>query len=203
LPATPRCAGAWAEPSLSAEHQLDRFDELYHELLALPAGEPAGGAAGVRAAARRERVVQLTGELDELRSRTEALRVQLWRRQVIEEVQAFVAGTLPAGADVLIISRGDEEIVDLPGHRGGHFPQTGEGTYAGFHPADSSEAIAHLEELRRDGAQFLVVPATASWWLEHYRAFAEHLERRHARIAESEDHYVVFALDAPAEALAA
>ena len=66
---------------------------------------------------------------------------------------------LPAGARVLVVSRGDEDIVDFARHRGEHFPQAEDGRYAGHHPADSAEAIAHLEALREAGAEYLVIPA--------------------------------------------
>jgi hypothetical protein len=192
-----RAARRRAEDELSAERQLDGFEDLYRHLLALPVAEPAGPVEGVRGAARRERVDQLRTELDALNARTEALRLQLWRREVIEHVRRFVADTLPAGARVLVVSRGDEEIVDLAGHRGAHFPQGAEGEYAGHHPADSTDAIAQLEAQRRKGAQFLVVPATAAWWLDHYEGFARHLDQEHARIAEAPGHYVAFALQPP------
>jgi glycosyltransferase involved in cell wall biosynthesis len=192
-----RAARRRAETTLSAEHQLDRFEELYHELLCLPAAEPEGTTEGARAGARHEQVLQMRAELEQLTARSEALRVGLWRRQVIEEVQEVVAATLPAGARVLVISRGDEEIVQLAGHRGGHFPQAADGSYAGHHPADSSDAIAQLDQQRRRGAEFLVIPATSAWWLTHYEEFARHLDDQHARIAEREERYVVFALAAP------
>jgi glycosyltransferase involved in cell wall biosynthesis len=193
-----RAARRRAETTLSDEHQLDRFEELYHDLLSRPAAEPAGTTEGARAGARHEQVVQMRAELEQLTARSEALRVQLWRRQVIEEVHEVVARMLPAGARVLVVSRGDEEIVDLAAHRGAHFPQAADGSYAGHHPADSSDAIAQLEDQRRRGAEFLVVPATSAWWLTYYEDFARHLDGAHTRIAERDELYVMFALGTPA-----
>lgn len=193
-----------AESTLSVEHQLDELEDLYHELLCAAAQDEALGdePGHGRGAARQQRVEQLRTELDQLRDRSEALRLELWRRQVVEEVRAFVGRELPPGADVLVVSRGDEELVDLPDHRAAHFPQAADGAYAGFHPADSADAIAHLERLRRRGAGYLVIPGTSAWWLEHYVAFAAHLDDEHERIAESAEHYVVYAL-APVAAVAA
>ena len=48
-----------------------------------------------------------------------------------------------------------------------------DGTYAGHHPADSAEAIAHLEALRAKGAEYIVFPQTALWWLDYYDALRE------------------------------
>ena len=101
--------------------------------------------------------------------------------------------------DVLVISKGDETLLSLCGHRARHFPQTQEGHYAGHHPADSEEAIAHLEALRAKGARSLVVPQTAFWWLDYYVAFRKHLETNHRLLTSGED-CVIYALHAPAAA---
>ncbi len=83
---------------------------------------------------------------------------------------------LPAGSVVVVVSRGDDNLLQLGPRRGWHFPQTEAGVYAGFYPADSEEAIAHLEEIRRMGADYLLFPSTAFWWLGFYGAFQKHLE---------------------------
>lgn len=102
---------------------------------------------------------------------------ELGYRHLVSRVRAKVAEHVPAGAAVLVISRGDRELVKLDGCEASHFPQGADGRYLGHHPRDSDEAIAGLERLRRDGAEFLVIPSTAYWWLDHYRAFGERLRR--------------------------
>jgi hypothetical protein len=87
---------------------------------------------------------------------------------------------------VLVVSRGDEQFVRLEGRRGWHFPRHEDGRWGGFHPADSGEAIAHLESLRSKGAQYLVFPQTAFWWIDYYEEFGQHLEGRYRLIASSE-----------------
>jgi hypothetical protein len=47
------------------------------------------------------------------------------------------------------------------------------GTYAGYHPGESGEAIAHLEALRERGAEYILFPETARWWLEFYSDFID------------------------------
>ena len=59
------------------------------------------------------------------------------------------------------------------------------GGEADYYPSDSTEAIAQLERLR-EGAGFLLFPATAFWWLEHYTEFEEHLESRYRKVANRE-----------------
>jgi hypothetical protein len=87
---------------------------------------------------------------------------------------------------VLVVSRGDEQFVRLEGRRGWHFPRHEDGRWGGFHPADSQEAISHLELLRSRGAQYLVFPETAFWWLDYYGDLKEHLEGRYRLLATSE-----------------
>jgi GT2 family glycosyltransferase len=100
----------------------------------------------------------------------------------IARVRAAVRAALPAGMTVLVVSKGDDELLRLDGRTGWHFPRTDTGVYAGHHPADGRAAIDHLEALRATGADALVLPATAFWWLEHYADFRRHLDERYERI---------------------
>jgi hypothetical protein len=100
-------------------------------------------------------------------------------QQLVPRIREAVRDVVPpgAGATVLVVSRGDEELVKFEGITAWHFMRGPDGRYVGYHPADSEQAIAHLEELRADGADYLVVPSTAYWWLEHYDGFFRHLDR--------------------------
>jgi glycosyltransferase involved in cell wall biosynthesis len=89
--------------------------------------------------------------------------------------------SVPADATVIIASKGDEALLEANRVRGWHFPQTASGTYAGHHPADSAAAIDHLESLRAKGGQYLLLPSTALWWLDHYEEFKEHLENHYSQ----------------------
>jgi hypothetical protein len=92
-----------------------------------------------------------------------------------DRIVSVVREATPAGAVVAVISKGDPRLLELGDRRGLHFPGDAEGGYAGYYPRTSEEAIAQVETARRAGAEFLCVPATALWWLEHYRAMASWL----------------------------
>jgi GT2 family glycosyltransferase len=104
-----------------------------------------------------------------------AASASLGYRAMSEELRRAVIESVPVGARVLVVSRGDRELLELEGREGLHFPQGPDGDYAGHHPGDGEEAVAQLESLREAGATHLVLPASARWWLEHYGELAAHL----------------------------
>lgn len=115
---------------------------------------------------------------------------------MVERTRALVAAHVPAGATVAVVSRGDDALLALEGRRGWHFPRAAGGNYAGHHPADSTAAITHLEELRACGVRHLVLPASARWWLDHYELFAEHLAV-HYEVLADDPACTIFSLGAP------
>jgi hypothetical protein len=171
---------------------VDRFEALYRELLESRRPEPATAAGPTDE--REQLLDSLERELHATEDRAARLRREVFGREVVQRVKAFAEQRLPAGARVLVVSRGDERLVDLAACRAGHFPQGSAGEYAGYHPADSAAAIAHLDELAARGAEFLIVPATSNWWLDHYNEFTDHLDTRFRRVAEEADGHVTFAL---------
>jgi hypothetical protein len=108
-------------------------------------------------------------------------------------IRAIVETLVPEQATVLVVSRGDDELLEFDGPQGLHFPQAATGGYAGYHPADSAAAISHLEELRAAGADHLVLPSTTFWWLDHYGLLADHLQEHYRAIVEHDD-CLVFSL---------
>ena len=94
-------------------------------------------------------------------SRIEGLRKDILRRELIQRIREVVDTTLPSNAKVIVVSRGDSDLLNLGGRQAWHFPQTEDGVYAGYYPADCTEAIAHLEVLRAKGGNFLFFPSPA------------------------------------------
>jgi hypothetical protein len=88
---------------------------------------------------------------------------------------------LPGDAKVAVVSRGDPALLNLGRREAWHVPSTASGQYAGHHPADGREAVAQVKAARARGAQFLMLPATTLWWLDHYPELARYLGR-HGRL---------------------
>ena len=104
-------------------------------------------------------------------------RQSLDYRVAVVALRDVVRHTIPIGSRVLVVSKGDDDLLELEGRRGGHFPQVDDGVYAGHYPADGPEAIADFERLRSAGAEFVVFPTTARWWLDYYGGLRAYLER--------------------------
>ncbi len=118
-------------------------------------------------------------------------------RRMISELKALVGDLLPRGSTALVVSKGDEELLRLDTVSAWHFPQTEEGGYLGYHPAESATAIRELEVLRHRGAQYLVLPATALWWLDHYVELRDHLHTRYRALVAVPDAGQIFDLQDP------
>lgn len=121
--------------------------------------------------------------------------------ELVDRVRSLVRRVVPAGGSVLLVSRGDGRLLDLPGRRTGHFPQTPSGMYAGHYPGDGADALAQLLRLRAAGVGYLAFPETARWWLDHYRELGQWLVGHGRVLADRAGTGIVFALDRSSPAL--
>ena len=115
-------------------------------------------------------------------------------RALLGRVQRAVVDAVPAGATVLIVSRGDEQLLRVDGRQMWHFPRNDDGAYAGHHPADSNEAVARLEAQRSAGAEYIAFPATAMWWLKHYEGLRRYLDDTYRQVFYDPGACVIFDL---------
>jgi len=115
-------------------------------------------------------------------------------RDQVDRVRAQVRAAVPEGSRVLVMTRGDEALLRLERRQGEHFPQSPTGLYAGHYPADGEEAVAHLEELEASGAEYLVIPAEARWWLEHYPELRAALEEGGELLASDPEAAEIYSL---------
>jgi hypothetical protein len=115
--------------------------------------------------------------------------------ELVERIRKVVLDRLPPQATVMVVSRGDDALLRLNGRRAWHFPQEAEGTWAGYHPRDSREAIDHLKELQSRGGEFLLFPQTGLWWLDHYHDLREYLERNGRLVIRDEATCAIYELN--------
>jgi hypothetical protein len=103
-------------------------------------------------------------------------------RELVARVREIVQVAVPPQSTVLVVSKGDEQLIDLEGREGWHFPRDDRGVYAGYHPAESADAIRGLERACEQGARYLVLPRTGFWWLDYYRELRGYLDARSRRV---------------------
>lgn len=108
-------------------------------------------------------------------------------QQMLRRIRSIASSRLPSESTVIVVSRGDDQLLQLGDRVGWHFPQTADGVYAGHYPADGREAVEQLERLRARGAEYVLFPQTALWWLDHYEELREHLNRNYLRIWDDEN----------------
>ena len=150
--------------------------------------KPASSCATIPRSGRRCATRRPTRGAGRSRTRTSGStsRTSRSRRHIAGRLADLIERELPIGATVAVASKGDESLVHDVNRCPRHFPADESGDWAGFHPADSDEAIALLERERLDGVDHFALPETGDWWLEHYGAFAEHLASRGRLVAHAE-----------------
>jgi GT2 family glycosyltransferase len=116
-------------------------------------------------------------------------------QQLVRRIREIVTHHVPRYSTIIVASKGDPELLNLNGRAGLHFPQNSEGKYAGYYPECSLGAIAQLEALRARGGQYFLLPGSAFWWLDHYPAFKQHLEKRYRLLVRSEETCAIYSLD--------
>ena len=81
--------------------------------------------------------------------------------ECVRRIRETVRRELPRDATVVVVSKGDEGLLDLYGRRGWHFPRASNGEYLWYYPPDGPSVIAQIETLRIKGAQYLLFPEPA------------------------------------------
>ena len=88
-------------------------------------------------------------------------------------------------ANIATATKWDPTLLWLTGRRGLQFPDRRQ--MPDGYPRDDEAVIAHLELLRAGGVTHIVFIAATFWWLDHYPAFAGHLERTYRLTHRDED----------------
>ena len=94
---------------------------------------------------------------------------------LVERIRELVPFVLPPVARIAVITDGKNGLLHLQGRATWPLPKDKDGIYTGPYPENDGEAIAQVERARSEGAQFLLIPRTAFWWLDYYEGFRRHL----------------------------
>jgi GT2 family glycosyltransferase len=122
-------------------------------------------------------------------------RVNRAYEQLRQRIRECVERTLPTETTVLVVSKGDDELLRLNGRQAWHVPQDEEGGYAGYHPANCAEAISQLRCVRtRRHGRFLLLPQTEWWWLDHYPNFRRFLEANCPLVSGRDESCLIYSL---------
>jgi GT2 family glycosyltransferase len=105
---------------------------------------------------------------------------------LIERIRMTVSECVSAEATIAVVSRGDDLLLDLGGATAWHFPVASDG-WAGHCPATTAAVVAQVEAVRLAGADHLLLPEPAFWWLDHYPGFGNYLERHGEEVARTPD----------------
>jgi hypothetical protein len=106
--------------------------------------------------------------------------------EITRRTRELVEQVTPVGATVMVVSKGDDNLVRFAGRAGWHFPRAANRQYAGHHPYDGNWAVEHVEALRAAGGAYFVLPDTYLWWLDHYPELDRHLRSRYELVAREE-----------------
>jgi SAM-dependent methyltransferase len=110
----------------------------------------------------------------------------------VARIREAVRFVLPWHAEVAVVTEGQDDLLDLEGMRTWAFPGADAGG-AFDNPTDGRTLLSALEEVRGQGAQFLLVPSTATRLLDEHQGLREHL--RECRIVlEEPETCTIFAL---------
>jgi hypothetical protein len=107
--------------------------------------------------------------------------IERLRRELV--VKLDVEPVVPPGSTFVLVDKGYARSHD-GGRRSVPFPER-DGVFHGY-PADDGEAIAELERLAREGAEFVVFPARMFYWLDAYPGLRDYLDAYAQRVVDNE-----------------
>jgi hypothetical protein len=117
-------------------------------------------------------------------------------REYTRRLRATLMATIPADAVVLVVSCGDDELLDVPLLTTLHFPHAPDGKYAGYYPSDGNDAVHSLCAATSSlGARYLVIPHFAAWWLSFYPELRRHLHESARLVLDEDDLATIFMLE--------
>jgi SAM-dependent methyltransferase len=108
--------------------------------------------------------------------------------------------TVPPETTVLVAHEADEDHrapLKLQGRRAWRFPPEATWDATGNGELDSAALIARLEELRSQGAEYLVLPTGALALMERHPEFSQHVRSGYRKISDEDETCLIFILTEP------
>lgn len=103
----------------------------------------------------------------------------IYYRQLLDRVRMSVLENLPPGAPVAVASMGDEAMLKLDGRQAWHFPTVESSLELTYSVWDTELLLDQLEDLRRQGAQYLLLPASSWSWSARYPRLNRWIETKY------------------------
>lgn len=114
--------------------------------------------------------------------------------QLMPHIREALHEAVPSNASVVVLSEGSDELLKLEGRRATPFLAGEQDGGSAGPPADSADAIDRLEGFRSEGADFLLVPRPAFWWMSHYEEFKDYLETHYQWVGKRHDSCLLYDL---------
>jgi uncharacterized coiled-coil protein SlyX len=118
----------------------------------------------------------------------------IYYRRLVDQLRRFVDAHVPPCARTLVMTYGDVLLLAQGDRPTEHFPRATPGVSADYTDVSAAAAIAQLEALRDDGAEFLVVPSPAMPWLAMHSELERHLEAHTVPVASERGVGAIYAL---------
>lgn len=103
----------------------------------------------------------------------------IYYRQLLDRVRMSVLENLPPAAPVAVASMGDEAMLMLDGRQSWHFPSVESSQELTYSVWDTEALLVQLEDLRRKGAQYLLLPASSWSWSARYPRLNRWIETKY------------------------
>lgn len=146
-------------------------------------------------AVQLQRDSEIMGTLGSVLSRhAPGAPASIYHRRLVAQIRELVDMHLPAHARVLVATYGDDAMLEQGERQTEAFPRATSAITADYTDLSDDDAIAQLDNLRNDGAEFLVVPGPAFPWLASHPALEQHLEQRHTLVARERGIIAIYAL---------
>lgn len=187
---------ALAQAQLEAETLRERVAELQRAatISSLHERDLREMLTGLQAV-QMQRDAEIMGTLGSVLSRhAPGAPASIYHRRLVAQIRQLVDVHLPATARVLVATYGDDAMLELGERRTETFPRATSPISADYTDVSDQEAMAQLDNLRNDGAEYLVVPSPAFPWLASHPALESHLDERHTLVARERGIIAIYAL---------